>query len=326
MTAVITNENNIVQECTLIPGLGTVPKGWHCYFPVTESIPVVGDVFIPDLNKQPWLTENINMENIPLPDNKVKTGYPELDSLLDGGISQGTLVTVKCAGQETGANYLMQLFRQYANSNLPAPTTAGRKPAILFISFNYQRNNIIRDLIIEEDKNRVRRFRDNLPEPTPFLTWILPANEYEFQSVEDFSAWLDRHESISNSKLQAVFIDSFDGLKCIKDQQNRNEADLIARELRNKICLKRNLTMYVGVSDEKLSKEYFSEWPNIHGKLIFVKQQVDTELSVMSYKEGKQSRFLVKPTKHRAAKREIKSELHYNVDEDGKLSFISSFL
>jgi len=31
---IITDENNIVQSISLIPGVGLIPENWHCYFPV----------------------------------------------------------------------------------------------------------------------------------------------------------------------------------------------------------------------------------------------------------------------------------------------------
>jgi len=52
---VITNEKDIVQEVALIPGNVSIPSNWHCYFPLTEAIPVIGTTFIPDFELQPWL-------------------------------------------------------------------------------------------------------------------------------------------------------------------------------------------------------------------------------------------------------------------------------
>lgn len=41
---VITNEDNIIIEISLIPGLIEIPIGWHLYFPVTKSVKL-GDVY-----------------------------------------------------------------------------------------------------------------------------------------------------------------------------------------------------------------------------------------------------------------------------------------
>jgi hypothetical protein len=43
---IITNENNIVVSVSLIPGLGTMPLTYHCYFPVTDNLPKIGDIYI----------------------------------------------------------------------------------------------------------------------------------------------------------------------------------------------------------------------------------------------------------------------------------------
>lgn len=41
---VITDENNVVKSVSLIPGIGYLPEGWHCYFPVDE-IPEIGSIY-----------------------------------------------------------------------------------------------------------------------------------------------------------------------------------------------------------------------------------------------------------------------------------------
>ena len=41
---VITNENHEVVSISLIPGLGFIPNGYHCYFPV-KDIPAMGSIF-----------------------------------------------------------------------------------------------------------------------------------------------------------------------------------------------------------------------------------------------------------------------------------------
>ena len=46
---VITNEKDIVVEVCLIPGLGTLPAGYHVYFPVIGEIPAIGTVFTSDM-------------------------------------------------------------------------------------------------------------------------------------------------------------------------------------------------------------------------------------------------------------------------------------
>jgi len=46
---VITNENDIVVEVCLIPGLGAFPAGYHVYFPVIGEIPAIGTVFTSDM-------------------------------------------------------------------------------------------------------------------------------------------------------------------------------------------------------------------------------------------------------------------------------------
>lgn len=52
---VITDDKNIVKEISLIPGNVNLPRGWHGYFPVTEKLPNVGELFIPNTDLQPWL-------------------------------------------------------------------------------------------------------------------------------------------------------------------------------------------------------------------------------------------------------------------------------
>ncbi len=43
---VITNEKDIVQSVSLIPGAELkLPEGWHVYFPVV-GVPCIGEVFI----------------------------------------------------------------------------------------------------------------------------------------------------------------------------------------------------------------------------------------------------------------------------------------
>ena len=46
---VITDENDIVVEVCLIPGLGAFPPGYHVYFPVCGDIPSIGSVFTQDM-------------------------------------------------------------------------------------------------------------------------------------------------------------------------------------------------------------------------------------------------------------------------------------
>jgi hypothetical protein len=44
---IITNQDNIVISVSLIPGLGTMPSDWNCYFPAKcpEGIPAEGDIY-----------------------------------------------------------------------------------------------------------------------------------------------------------------------------------------------------------------------------------------------------------------------------------------
>ncbi len=50
---IITDEKDIVKEIALPPGPELrLPKGWHCYFPMTQEIPAIGQKFIPSLI--PW--------------------------------------------------------------------------------------------------------------------------------------------------------------------------------------------------------------------------------------------------------------------------------
>lgn len=44
---IITDENNIVISISLIPGLGSMPSNYHCYFPVTSELPKLGEVYLP---------------------------------------------------------------------------------------------------------------------------------------------------------------------------------------------------------------------------------------------------------------------------------------
>jgi hypothetical protein len=56
MCCIITDQNDIVINIALTPGLhADVPIKGHLYFPVTEKLPSIGDVFNPDLTLQPWL-------------------------------------------------------------------------------------------------------------------------------------------------------------------------------------------------------------------------------------------------------------------------------
>jgi hypothetical protein len=42
---VITNEKHEVVSVSFIPGLGSIPANWHCYFPVQDR-PAVGDTYM----------------------------------------------------------------------------------------------------------------------------------------------------------------------------------------------------------------------------------------------------------------------------------------
>lgn len=45
---IITDENHIVKSISLIPGLGSIPANWHCYFPANckyIDAPKEGDVY-----------------------------------------------------------------------------------------------------------------------------------------------------------------------------------------------------------------------------------------------------------------------------------------
>lgn len=44
---VITDENHVVMSVSLIPGLGTLPEDWHCYFPVWDDLPITGSIYNP---------------------------------------------------------------------------------------------------------------------------------------------------------------------------------------------------------------------------------------------------------------------------------------
>jgi hypothetical protein len=44
---VITDENHVVQYVSLIPGSGSIPENWHCYFPVVGDLPSVGTTYNP---------------------------------------------------------------------------------------------------------------------------------------------------------------------------------------------------------------------------------------------------------------------------------------
>ena len=44
---IITDENHVVKSVSLIPGLGSIPSNWHCYFPAKckDGIPAEGDTY-----------------------------------------------------------------------------------------------------------------------------------------------------------------------------------------------------------------------------------------------------------------------------------------
>jgi hypothetical protein len=71
MSTVITDENNVVKQIALIPGSSRFPANWNCYFPVTEQLPKVGDIFKPDLTSQPWLAKDDSIEDLVIVSGKV---------------------------------------------------------------------------------------------------------------------------------------------------------------------------------------------------------------------------------------------------------------
>jgi len=53
---VIVDNDDIVVFVALIPGNNPeIPAGGHLYFPLTETLPIVGQKFVPNFKEQPWL-------------------------------------------------------------------------------------------------------------------------------------------------------------------------------------------------------------------------------------------------------------------------------
>lgn len=326
MTTVITDENDIVKEITMIPGLGSAPKGWHVYFPVTEDLPAVGTIFKPDLEKQPWLrmlNDSSNLTTIEPVDQRVFTGLTDLDVDLDAGVRRGSLIAVRCAEQEVGVDFLLRVYNKYGVCNEPFPTENGKLPAVLFLSFDYYRSKFVRDAIIAEDRRRVERFRSNQPDPTPFVTLMMAMHGPQFRFADELVAWIEEQELFNNLNVQAIFIDRLAALQFGQagDRIISHPAHA-ARELRAKVCLSKNITVFVNVEDTELRRDDISKWNEIAAKSTRTIEQVDTEISVQ--KDANCLR--VKRNKHRLSRRNADTELHYVVGEDGELTRLEPYL
>lgn len=318
MTTVITDENDIVKEIAMIPGLGRAPKGWHVYFPVTEDLPAVGTVFKPDLEKQPWLDGSIDLTLNEPEEQRVFTGLFDLDVDLDRGVRRGCLTAIRCADQHVGVDFLWRMFNKYGSCNVPFLTENGKRPAVLFLSFDYYRSEFLRNTIIAEDRKRVERFRSNQPDPTPFVSLILPMDGSEVRYADDLVSWIAELELCNNLNVQAIFIDRLDALHFGQagDRIIPHSA-LVARELRAKVCLNKNITVFVNVEDTQLARDDISKWNDVVVKSTQTIDQVDTEISV----QRDSNRLRVKRNKHRSSHRNADTELQYVVGEDGELIY-----
>lgn len=320
MITVITDENDIVKEVAMIPGLGRAPKGWHVYFPVTEELPAVGTIFKPDLTLQPWLDGSVDLTLNELAEQRVFTGLIDLDVDLDIGVRRGSLTAVRCAEQEVGVDFLLRVYNKYAVCNEPFPTENGKRPAVLFLSFDYYRNKFIKDTIIAEDRKRVERFRSNQPDPTPFATSMLAMHGPQFRHADELVTWIEDQELCNNLNVQAIFIDRLAALQFGQtgDRIISHPAHA-ARELRAKVCLSKNITVFVNVEDTELRRDDLSKWNEIAVKSTRTIEQVDTEISVQ--KDANCLR--VKRNKHRLSRRNVGTELQYVVGQDDELTYQS---